>query len=919
MKFPLILLAVCLFTVALFGCPAQNQTDDSANDDDDDSNPPSAAGLVILQGNLQSGFAGGSLPDELVVQAFFADGSPAPNAPINFRLLEGSDEGRGTALLDPAEAITDDQGRATCRITLGAQPGMLRLRAETPQGSARPVTFHLSAYPEPTATKKPICFLSVNDFHCHIAPWGSPDDPQGGIARIAWLFQQIRANNARIGVPTVIFDAGDDFENTVYHDVPGFLAWQIETWDRIGVDVWQVGNHDYHFGLPFLNDQVATAAQRFTAGDKGHRMHVTFGNVDPKPVREDLVHLIALFETDFDDPDGDTLYQQTCVIRAGDVRVGVLGAVTDQAVFTQVPGDPVMLKLLGAENPDAQGMAFIDPVPARSDYVARGIDSLVAERADVIVLLSHVGLGFGDRVNLPPGFDDVIAQTGQGAQSGRALDLVISAHSHVQLNHPIFVANPTGGQTPIVQAREGGLFVARVDAVVDLESGGMTTLDGRLLQINGDLQEDPALADQIVDWRTKAEDLFSNGLDRELADCPFWLSHRAGSISGLGHLINDAFAWKLDRVAMPVDGSIVIPSMYRTDLWPAPVTAELAYGVVPLHKMNEVGTDPDTVAVLAFTPGRANWSILGLPVSQHNDTTALEYALEVIHSMPDILQAIPALGRELKIDVIQLAGVSYEVDLTAPAFHHVVDGSVTVEGQPVDPARTYRLAVVETFAATLSRALNTLVVGHSPGEGRVNLFLDDPATGLPYVDTQIPLWLAFQEYLAQRAGGRIAPETVTVTGRVVRTVQPDLAVNPVEMTVTDAKRGKTAGLAVRVRNLGTEAVLSARIRLLVDVTPWDATDHDSSNAVLEGLGANYLGSLVPVASQTFAVGPHPAFVDLDFLWDVPNDLPVGAYTLHARVDEVTGARDDPNTGAPFTDHVPDNDSGEQVMTYFTIE
>ena len=121
---------------------------------------------------------------------------------------------------------------------------MARVTAVPVGATAVPVIFNLSSFPEPTATRKPVSFVSINDFHCHLNPWGEPDNHQGGLARVVWLLKEIRARNDEIGVPTVIFNAGDDFENTVYHDVPGYLAWQLGVWDRAGIDFWQVGNHD---------------------------------------------------------------------------------------------------------------------------------------------------------------------------------------------------------------------------------------------------------------------------------------------------------------------------------------------------------------------------------------------------------------------------------------------------------------------------------------------------------------------------------------------------------------------------------------------------------------------------------------------------------------------------------------------------
>lgn len=90
-------------------------------------------------------------------------------------------------------------------------------------------------------------------------------------------------------------------------------------------------------------------------------------------------------------------------------------------------------------------------------------------------------------------------------------------------------------------------------------------------------------------------------------------------------------------------------------------------------------------------------------------------------------------------------------------------------------------------------------------------------------------------------------------------------------------------------------------------------------SVDQGLSADYLGSLSVVGERIISVDGHPDSVQCKFDWDVPENLPLGFYTLHARIDQVQGENVDPNTGAPYTDVFPDNDSGEQVMIYFTVQ
>ncbi|MDP8223398.1 MAG: hypothetical protein P9L99_08570 [Candidatus Lernaella stagnicola] len=927
---PCWIVLVILAALLCSACAVDSDDNDAA---DGDSDPPAdddtTAGdsfhepyrLAIVGGNFQAGLVGEELPDPLEIRLTDADGEPVLGQRMRFIRLTGADEGRATFSMLPASTVTDAHGIASCTITIGDTPGMLRVRAELGDNSAWPVTFHASAYPAPTSRRRPICFLSINDLHAHVTSWGHPNNLQGGVARIVRLMQTVRANNARVGVETVIVDAGDDFENTLYNDIPGFLEWLIATWDRAGVDVWQVGNHDFHFGIPLLTEKLLEAQKHFTIGAKGHPMRIVFGNIDPRTMKEEFLPWAEDFEVDFNDSLDEKLYQQTTILEKGPIRVGILGAVTEVGVYTQVPGDPLFLKLMGAPNPYAQGATFFNPDPRKHEYINTGIDNLVHGGAHAVVVTSHVGLGFGDRVNIPPGKDHLIAQYGCGARSGRVLDLLIGAHSHVQLNKPVLVRNPRGTITPIVQAREGGLFAARVDAVVDVVDGGMEMLDSRLVQINSDLPEDPQTAVEVEQWKVRGAEQYGNWFDTELIASDCWLSHRAETISGLGSLINDAFEWMLaeDESQPAVDGAIAVPSLYRADIWPGVVTAERAYDVLPLHKMDLEGHAPDTITIMAFQPGLLNASMLLVPGTWNYETTAIEYALEVIHSLPDILDLIPPLGEQLNIQVIQISGVEYEVDMTAPMFRHVVPGSVLINGEPPDPEKVYQVALVHSMAHTLVYALNRLVVAEKEGEGLVKILLDDPVTGEPMHDTGIPIWLALQEYLDALPVDVLPREDVTITGADVRTIQPDLTVNSTEIDIAGAARGETATVSVLVRNNGLQGVRHAVARVYVDATPWDQTDQPDGRSELEGLGANYIGSWVEIAREEIAVGPHPDVAPLLVDWDVPDNWPPGMYTAHVRIDEITCDEIDANTGLPYADAFRDNHWGEQVMAYFEIE
>ena len=97
----------------------------------------SPAVVKIVSGNNQIGTAGSLLPQALVVDITDAGGNLLPGAPVTFELVTP-----GTATLSQTSSATDSKGRASTRVTLGQQPGLVQIRARSGTGSA---TFSLTS------------------------------------------------------------------------------------------------------------------------------------------------------------------------------------------------------------------------------------------------------------------------------------------------------------------------------------------------------------------------------------------------------------------------------------------------------------------------------------------------------------------------------------------------------------------------------------------------------------------------------------------------------------------------------------------------------------------------------------------------------------------------------------------------------
>jgi 5'-nucleotidase/UDP-sugar diphosphatase len=125
--------------------------------------------------------------------------------------------------------------------------------------------FACASAPLPEKQSEPISLtvLFFNDLHGHLMPFEIKGEEGveevGGIARVATLIHQIREENSREHVRTLLLVAGDILQgtpmSTVFKGDP-----DIRCLNAMGVDAMTVGNHEFDFGLDNflkLKDQSA--------------------------------------------------------------------------------------------------------------------------------------------------------------------------------------------------------------------------------------------------------------------------------------------------------------------------------------------------------------------------------------------------------------------------------------------------------------------------------------------------------------------------------------------------------------------------------------------------------------------------------------------------------------------------------------
>jgi 5'-nucleotidase/UDP-sugar diphosphatase len=201
-----------------------------------------------------------------------------------------------------------------------------------------------------------------NDWHGHLEPFQRHDSaqPVAGAARLARLLGDRRAAAEASGADTLLFVAGDILQgtpmSTAFRGEPDFALLQ-----RFGVTAMALGNHEFDFGVPNLEERMG---------------QVDFPILAANVRRQDG----SLFA-------GDTV---TVTTPRHGLRVAVLGLVTADTKVTTHPRN-------------VADLTFADEVETARRYVPR-----LAAESDMVVIVSHSGSWVDKRLAAIPGVDLVV-------------------------------------------------------------------------------------------------------------------------------------------------------------------------------------------------------------------------------------------------------------------------------------------------------------------------------------------------------------------------------------------------------------------------------------------------------------------------------------------------------------------------------
>ncbi|PPS79764.1 bifunctional metallophosphatase/5'-nucleotidase [Streptomyces sp. MH60] len=509
--------------------------------------------------------------------------------------------------------------------------------------------------------------LSFNDLHGNLEPpTGSsgrvtevqPDGTTktidaGGVEYLATHLREARKGN-RYSITA----AGGDMVGAspllsgLFHDEP-----TIEALNKLDLDVTSVGNHEF--------DEGAGELARLQNGG----CHPTEGCYTDKGFKgADFPYLAANVLAE---KTGKPLLKPYWVWKQRGVKVGFIGVTLE--------GTPDIVSAEGVK-----GLKFKDEVETINKYAKelqrQGVKSIVA-------LIHEGGFPASSSYNYDcdsPGAGDGISGpiVDIAKNITPQVDALVTGHTHNA--YVCTVPDPAGNPRMVTSASSFGRLYTDTTLTYDRRTGDIarTSVKSANHVVTRDVPKAPDMTRLIGDWNTLAAPIGNRPIGYVSADID-----RVGTESPLGDLIADAqFAY--GKAQDPeTDLALMNPGGIRAPLTYAASGAE-GDGVVTYAEGFTVQPFANTVNLKDYT-GAQLIQVLKEQVSGPNEAA------------PKILQVS--------------SGLTYTLDLTKSGADRVVADSVRLDGAPVDPSATYRVASNSFLAGggdgftTLGQGTNELV------------------------------------------------------------------------------------------------------------------------------------------------------------------------------------------------------------------
>ena len=540
---------------------------------------------------------------------------------------------------------------------------MLQRRLVLGAGLAAPMVFR-PAYGAGTVRLR---LLETSDLHMFIYDYDyykDRPDPTVGLVKTATLIAEARAQAPN----HMLFDNGDIIQGSPLGDYlaqPGHLPDGVvhpmfRAMNELGYQAATLGNHEFNFGLPFLQRAMAGARFPFVCANLSRVDGASY--VPPTTVLTKTVR----------DDDGA---EHT-------LRIGVIGFVPPQIM--------------------AWDRANLEGRVTAGDIVEAGLRELPALRAksDLVVALCHSGIDSGRRVTGDENASFHLAREVPG------IDVVFTGHSHQVFPGPAYANNPgvdavrgTLAGVPAVMPGFWGSHLGVIDLVLAQAGGGWRVADfavearpiykreaGKLVSL---ASADKAVLDEVrpehdatIAWAAQPVGTLQrpvNSYFSLVADDPSVGVVNAGQLWYARKLFAETGKppMPLLSAAAPFKAGQTSPDNY----------IDLPAGPLSLRNIADLYVFANILVVVEVTGAQVReWLERSAGVFKQIDP-ARDGPQELIEP------GFPAFNYDV------IAGVTYQVDVTQPSrygpdgklanpgAHRIID--LRYESQPIDPAAVF--------------------------------------------------------------------------------------------------------------------------------------------------------------------------------------------------------------------------------------
>ncbi|WP_406267343.1 bifunctional metallophosphatase/5'-nucleotidase [Actinacidiphila glaucinigra] len=488
--------------------------------------------------------------------------------------------------------------------------------------------------------------LAVNDFHGNLEP------PAGSSGRVTELqadgttktidaggveYLASSLRTARQGQERSLTVAAGDIVGAspllsgLFHDEP-----TVEAMNKLGLDVTGVGNHEFDEGKDeLLRLQNGGCHPVEGCYEKGR----TFKGADYPILSANVVN----------EKTGRPLLKPYTIENVKGVRVGFIGVTLE--------GTPNIVTAEGVK-----GLKFLDEVETINKYTKE----LKGKGVNAVVALVHEG---GFPASSAYNYDCDAGGSGTGLSgpivdiakhTSADVDALVTGHTHNA--YVCTIPDPKGNDRLVTSAASFGRLFTELDMKYDTRTHDIVRASVRGSNHVVDRTQNKAadMTSLISRWQTLAAPVAGRTVGYISQDIT-----RAGSESALGDLIADAqlaYAKTLDPSASI---ALMNPGGIRTDL---------------VHKAS--GSEGDGVV----TYGE------GFAVQPFSNTVNLRTLTGA--QLVTALQQQVSGSNEAAPKILQIsAGLTYTLDLTKSGAARVVTDSIRLNGAPIDPAGSYRVAM----------------------------------------------------------------------------------------------------------------------------------------------------------------------------------------------------------------------------------